>query len=89
MQAPHIPHLVADDDAANRRLTQEQLQLLGYEAETVSDGEQALEAVQQGVYDLILMDLDMLGLDGLGATRAIRTLGTQSTNYFSYSHYCF
>ncbi len=65
--------LVVDDEMANRRLAQVQVGLLGYACDTASDGGEALQAVQKQRYSLILMDLDMPKMDGLTATRAIRT----------------
>lgn len=64
--------LVVDDEAANRRMAQAQLTLLGYVTDLVADGSEAIAAVQHRHYDLVLMDLDMPGMDGLSATRAIR-----------------
>jgi len=64
--------LVVDDEAANRRMAQVQLALLGYASDMVEDGSDAVNALQKQHYDLVLMDLDMPGMDGLSATRAIR-----------------
>ncbi len=70
--------LVVDDETANRRMAQVQLTLLGYQSDSVEDGEAAVAAVQQHAYDLILMDLEMHGMDGLSATRAIRAWEQQT-----------
>jgi PAS domain S-box-containing protein len=64
--------LMADDAAANRELVTAMLGAMGASVETVVDGAQAVEAARHGGYDLILMDVHMPVLDGLGATRAIR-----------------
>ena len=64
--------LLADDSADNRRLVQLYLSQLPYLLETVEDGAAALKAVQEGEYDLVLMDVHMPGMDGLTSTRAIR-----------------
>ena len=64
--------LVAEDNAINRLVAVGLLQSLGCEVETVEDGRQAVEAVWQGHYDLVLMDCHMPELDGFAATAAIR-----------------
>ena len=45
---------------------------LGHPVDVVGDGEQAVDAILAGSYDLVLMDLHMPRLDGIGATRRIR-----------------
>jgi PAS domain S-box-containing protein len=64
--------LVAEDNAINRLVVVGLVQSLGYAVEAVGDGRQAVEAVQQRSYDLVLMDVHMPGLDGLAATVVIR-----------------
>jgi PAS domain S-box-containing protein len=65
--------LVADDAAANRELVTAILSGMGVAVEAVTDGAQAVEAAAGGGFDLILMDVHMPVLDGLDATRAIRS----------------
>jgi PAS domain S-box-containing protein len=64
--------LVADDQAINRRVAALQLRELGFSADVVESGREAVHAVRDGAYDLVFMDVHMPGLDGCAAARAIR-----------------
>jgi signal transduction histidine kinase/integral membrane sensor domain MASE1/CheY-like chemotaxis protein len=64
--------LVAEDGAVNQRVIVLQLEQLGYTAEVVNDGLEAIEAFQGAAYDLVFMDCQMPRMDGYGATAAIR-----------------
>ena len=64
--------LLAEDSEANQLVATGMLEHAGYAVEVANDGEEAVAAFEAGRYDLILMDLRMPNLDGLGATMAIR-----------------
>ena len=69
---PHI--LIVDDNATNRVVAQALCEMFGCTSETAEDGVEALEAVQERPFDLILMDIKMPRMDGVQATQAIRAL---------------
>jgi CheY-like chemotaxis protein len=64
--------LLAEDCAVNQEVAQGLLELRGHTVEVVGNGRQAVEALQQRSFDLVLMDVEMPELDGLEATRCIR-----------------
>jgi CheY-like chemotaxis protein len=66
--------LVAEDNPVNQRIAVRILEKAGYQAEAVSDGKQALEALAKNDYDLVLMDVQMPEMDGFQATMEIRRL---------------
>lgn len=64
--------LIVDDVAVNRKLLQLMLSRLGHKADMVTNGKEAVQALENQHYDLIFMDLQMPILDGLRAAQTIR-----------------
>ena len=67
--------LVVDDDRAFRVSTAALLRADGHVAEAVGDGQAAVEALRQTTFDLVILDLRMPGVDGLGVVEALRVWG--------------
>jgi signal transduction histidine kinase/CheY-like chemotaxis protein len=74
LEACPLRVLVADDHAINRRVVELILANAGAELVSVEDGAQALEAFGAGVFDVVLMDMQMPVMDGLTAIREIRRI---------------
>ncbi len=74
VEASALRVLVAEDNPVNQKVALRLLARIGVTADVVSDGAQALAAVRDAAvpYDVVLMDVQMPVLDGLGATRCIR-----------------
>lgn len=64
--------LIIEDDLNIAEMERDYLQLNGYKAEIVQDGEQGLKMALQGIYDVIIVDLMLPGKDGYEITREVR-----------------
>jgi signal transduction histidine kinase/CheY-like chemotaxis protein len=64
--------LLAEDNVVNQRIAQRLLERRGHQVTVVGDGVAALEAIARERFDLVLMDVQMPGMDGLTAMRMLR-----------------
>ena len=81
--------LLAEDDPTNQRVAMLMLKRLGYFADAVSNGREAIQAIKRRKYDLVLMNIVMPEVDGLEATRQIRKLGYNELKIIAITAYVF
>ncbi len=72
---PNRTHiLIVEDHPINQLLARKMVESWGFTAEVCANGQEAIEAISPGKFDLVLMDLQMPVLDGISATRKLREL---------------
>ncbi len=80
MRVRSLRILIADDQAANRTVLARLLERAGHRVHMVNDGEQALDELEQGGYELMVLDMHMPQLSGLDVIRQMRFMEARSQN---------
>jgi two-component system, OmpR family, KDP operon response regulator KdpE len=78
MLAPPSKVLVVDDEASLRKALRTSLVASGFSVEEARSGEEALDAVRQRAFDLVLLDINMPGINGFEACQRIRTMAPRA-----------
>jgi signal transduction histidine kinase/ActR/RegA family two-component response regulator len=66
--------LLVEDNPISRKVEQKLLQEAGYDVDCVDNASDAIKSVEKGIYNLVLMDIELKDMDGLEATKLVRNL---------------
>ncbi len=69
--------LIAEDNILNQRIIEILIRKMGWKYKMVGDGAEAVEEIQNGSYDVVLMDIDMPVMNGWDATAEMRKRGIE------------
>ncbi len=72
--------LLVEDNKQNQEVEKKLLQKFGYSVRIANNGKDAINLIKKGKFDLILMDIELKGMDGLETTRRIRQLNSNKKN---------
>ena len=73
--------LLVEDNVINQRVAQHMLASLGYQVDVANHGAEAITILEKSLYDLVLMDCQMLEMDGYTATKIIRDPASRVLNH--------